>query len=382
MTLRMVDVETGALERSAVRDCECALQDILTGVVAQVAAELAGLAWTPPPSVSAQPLEVGEGVGILFVESTPAGGRIFINGRPSRETTPATLRNLPAGEHVVRVVREHLVAEERVRVVRDDLTKVSMPLQSGAGSLFIESDPPGADVRIDGTPRGTAPTLIREIPAGPHTISIHADDHLPWEEDIVIEFSRQTEIPVTLQPAGYVTLAVEPPDARVWLDDREISGNQRSRFAVAVGEHRVVARKVDYVPWGETIEIGRGETRRLNARLEWTQEYLQRVEAERQIAAAHRRATMKRTARWVSLGAAVVAGGLAYKYNSDAQSAYDEASEAHVGYRDATTTADAAIWRAQIVDADDRGDSAASKRNALFAVSGGLIGLGVTLCVF
>ena len=91
---------------------------------------------------------------------------------------------------------------------------------------------------------------------------------------------------------------------------------------------------------------------------------------------------MKRTARWVSLGAAVVAGGLAYKYNSDAQSAYDEASEAHVGYRDATTTADAAIWRAQIVDADDRGDSAASKRNALFAVSGGLIGLGVTLCVF
>ena len=445
ITLRMVDVETGALERSAVRDCECALQDILTGVVAQVAAELAGLTWTMPQSVGAQPLAVGEGVGMLFVESTPAGGRIFINGRPSRESTPATLRNLPAGEHIVRVVREHLVAEERVRVLRDDLTKVSMPLQPGTGSLFIESEPPGADVRIDGTPRGTTPALIREMPAGPHTIGISADGYVSWSEDIVVEFNRRTEIPATLQPAGYVSLIVDPADANVWLDGREISRNERSRLLLAVGEHSIVARKAGHdsvaasvtvepgristarlvlpdrvgslvvhstpsgaslsssppllagttpyvnrqiepgvytiqltlqncMPWSETIEIGRVEARTLLARLEFTQEYLRRVQAERR--------TKRRRFGWASVGSALIAGGIALKYDADAQSAYDKASDAHTGYRDAMTTADAASWRAQIDEANSRGDSAVSKRNAMFGVAGGLLTLGVTLWVF
>ena len=438
MTLRMVDVETGALERSAVRDCECALQDILTGIVAQVAAELAGLAWT-------QPLEVGEGVGMLFVESTPAGGQIFIDGRPRSETTPATLRDVSAGEHIVRVVREDLVAEERVRVQRDDLAKVSMPLQRPTGSLFIESDPPGADVRIDGTPRGTTPTLIRGLAGGAHAIGVFADGYVPWEEDIVVEYNQRAEIPVTLQPVGYLTLTVRPADARVWLDGREIRRIPRSGLPVGVGDHRVVARKADHdsaaadvtiehgrissvrlelpyslarlvvrstpsgaslsssppllagttpyvnrqiepgvytiqltlqncMPWSETIEIGRVEARTLLARLEFTQEYLRRVQAERR--------TKRRRFGWASVGSALIAGGIALKYDADAQSAYDKASDAHTGYRDAMTTADAASWRAQIDEANSRGDSAVSKRNAMFGVSGGLLALGVTLWVF
>ena len=116
VSLRMIDMRTGTLERTALHDCECSIHEVLTQVIAKVSAELAGLSWTPPPSVAAQPLARGEGVGMLFVESTPPGGRIIVNGRPSRETTPATLRNVPAGEYIVRVVHESLFAEQRVRL--------------------------------------------------------------------------------------------------------------------------------------------------------------------------------------------------------------------------------------------------------------------------
>jgi TPR repeat protein len=42
MNLKMVDVETGALERVAVQDCACDLEEVLTKVIRDVANELAG----------------------------------------------------------------------------------------------------------------------------------------------------------------------------------------------------------------------------------------------------------------------------------------------------------------------------------------------------
>ena len=47
--LRMVDVETGAIERVAQQDCECRLQDVATISLAQLAAEIAGLGPRLPP---------------------------------------------------------------------------------------------------------------------------------------------------------------------------------------------------------------------------------------------------------------------------------------------------------------------------------------------
>ncbi len=46
ISLRLVDVETGAVDRVAVQDCECELQDVLTSTIARTARELAGIATT------------------------------------------------------------------------------------------------------------------------------------------------------------------------------------------------------------------------------------------------------------------------------------------------------------------------------------------------
>ena len=118
LTLRIIDVESGAIERTAVQDCRCSLQQLLTSTISLAAAELAGVA----PTVT-QTLERGEGYGILFVTSTPPGAVIYLNGTLRRERTPATIDRLPAGEHIVRAILDSLVGEQRVRVTRDAVTK-------------------------------------------------------------------------------------------------------------------------------------------------------------------------------------------------------------------------------------------------------------------
>jgi hypothetical protein len=50
--------------------------------------------------------------GIVVVRSTPAGARVFVDGR-DRGSTPATVSDLERGEHRVRLVRDGYAAAER-----------------------------------------------------------------------------------------------------------------------------------------------------------------------------------------------------------------------------------------------------------------------------
>jgi hypothetical protein len=57
ISLRIVNGETGALERTAVKDCRCSIEDVLTTSIAQVAAELAGTAASARAGVTSRPPE-------------------------------------------------------------------------------------------------------------------------------------------------------------------------------------------------------------------------------------------------------------------------------------------------------------------------------------
>ena len=258
ISLRSINVETGVLERTAVKDCRCSLEEVLTRSIAQVAAELAGTA------VVTTPLPRSEGVGMLYISSTPLGAQIVLDGRPQREVTPATLTQLPAGEHIIRLVKENLIAEERVTVVRDDLVKVSPTLRPGLGSLFINSSPPEAQVAIDGKACDPTPVLIREIAPGPHTVRVTKADYLPWEDQVVVELGKQTTVPIVLQPCGYLSIQIMPlllPNAVVEVDGREARRGGFFRSLIAPGEHRVVVRLAGHDSLVQTVAIAQGQAK-------------------------------------------------------------------------------------------------------------------------
>jgi len=436
ISLRSINVETGAIERTAVKDCRCSLEEVLTRSIAEVAAELAGTA-----AVVTTPLPRGEGVGMVFIESTPPGAQIILNGRPRREVTPATLRQLPAGEHIVRLVKENLIAEERVTVVRDDLVKVSLTLRPGSGSLFIESAVPGAEVSVDGRPQGNTPVLVREIASGTHRVRVTITDYLPWEEQVVVEFDKRAEVSVTLQPCGYLDIRIEPASALVRVNDYRLETGNR-RLALATGEYRIAATLADHdslvqtvriaqgqvatvrgtlrflfgrvqvnstpsgatvsstppgisgttplwkdrvepgryrvqvtmarrAPYEETVEVRRDETATVSANLPWHPEVIRA-----------RNARIRAGFRWTSLGIALVSAGVAYKFDRDAKSAYDERNAAYEKYRQAYTSAEVNYWRQVLDDAEKRGDRAASKRNILYGVAGAGFSIGVVLWVW
>jgi hypothetical protein len=182
------------------------------------AAEPRATVSTPPARKAPANVEHDRG-GRLLVRSTPAGARVFIDGRDTGET-PATIRDLAPGPHRVRVVHDGYVANERrvvlndtraaqsltfelerVREARDTARPPATPATSGAyvGELVVDSRPPGATVYVDGRESGRTPLTVRSIDAGEHAIRIEGDGYRRWSSSVRVVANERNRVTASLE---------------------------------------------------------------------------------------------------------------------------------------------------------------------------------------
>ena len=108
----------------------------------------------------------------------------------------------------------------------------------GPGVLVLESTPPGAAIRIDGSPHADrTPTRIERLPVGRYTVTISAEGYVPVTEAIdLTEAAPEGRLSATLERPtasayGVAQLSTTPPGAHVLLD-----GQDRGVTPITVGE--------------------------------------------------------------------------------------------------------------------------------------------------
>lgn len=109
--------------------------------------------------------------GHLAVTSEPAGAAVSIGGR-FRGETPIALEVKADVPHTVRVTKAgHGPAEATVTLARGETQPLALTLAAEQGEVEIASEPPDADVLVDGQPRGKAGQTLR-LTAIPHEIEL------------------------------------------------------------------------------------------------------------------------------------------------------------------------------------------------------------------
>ena len=88
--------------------------------------------------------------GAVKVSSDVVGMQIFMDGADTGLTTPATVGNLSAGRHEVRVRGDCRVGAKLVDVVDGATVDASLSTAEGRGQLTVDVVPAEASVRIDG----------------------------------------------------------------------------------------------------------------------------------------------------------------------------------------------------------------------------------------
>lgn len=192
-------------------------------------------------------------LGDLRVETTPPGAQIRIDG-VLRGVSPVTLRGLPVPRaHSIEAASPgHAPRTESHRIDAARLTTVTLVLSSEKADLVVTTDPPGANVTLDGVAGGPSPRRFAAIALGRHAFSAHLDGYAAADTSVDLSAATgQVHIALQPEPPGIVVIQGDRPgqmyiDGTLVADNVQNSQPQRLRR----GPHQVRVILVS----GEAIE--------------------------------------------------------------------------------------------------------------------------------
>ncbi|MDD1705749.1 MAG: PEGA domain-containing protein [Methanoregulaceae archaeon] len=213
--------------------------------------------------------------GSLNVQSDPSGANIFLDG-VMEGITPALIPGVSTGLHTVRVEKTGFEPwESTVTITAGATTVVSVvlepvPTPPTTGSISIESDPAGADARLDGVFKGTTPLSIVNVTPGSYVLTLNKTGYIPWEETITVIAGETTQIdevlspvvtPTPTPPAGYGSLYISslPSRATVLIDGLERGMTDGVISTIPTGTRQVTLQKAGYKSQTLPVTIVKGK---------------------------------------------------------------------------------------------------------------------------
>ncbi len=134
------------------------------------------------------------------------------------------------------------------------------------GSLSIETDPPGAEVRIDDAVRGTTPLLV-SLPEGAHRVVVQRGSNV---KQMNVEIANQTTKsyhiawaePAATIPAtatGSLSVISDPPGSAVTVDGTARGQTPLTVSGLTPGRHEVHVRSAN-ATYQRSVQVGAGST--------------------------------------------------------------------------------------------------------------------------
>ena len=135
------------------------------------------------------------------------------------------------------------------------------PTPSRFADLLIESEPSGADLKLDGSPPIKTPHTFKDLKFGPHRLTMTLDGYSPIERDI--EFSGASLPKIVLEPKpkpleeiAKLSVRSDPPGASIRLDGT-LPQEPNTFRNVKFGEHRLTAAMEGFEPKEQPLVVSR-----------------------------------------------------------------------------------------------------------------------------
>ena len=124
----------------------------------------------------------------------------------------------------------------------------------------ISSNPPGADVIIDGKPAGVTPLNLPLSPAQ-HFVSVTKEGYSPSGDSVLIAMNTPNAFNYTLSPVVIpVNVTANVDGADVYLDTKLVTRvvNRKASIMVPAGTHTIELRKSRYASASSTVDFEQG----------------------------------------------------------------------------------------------------------------------------
>lgn len=246
--LRLVDVQTAELAGTALVQCQCGPEEILTRMSLQLSHKLAEAIYQRLP------------MGSLTLESTPPGAEVVLNDQVLGQT-PLSLPRVLVGEKELLLRKKNfLPLRQVVKISPADHQLQRYVLKGGeeVGYLSVQTHPAGAKIQLDGQIHGPTPLRQLAIPVGLHQMEIQLPGYKPQILPIMIEKGQEHPIQVVLpplQPAqGALLVSGAHRGAQVRLNGKPV-GKTPLRLSLAPGNYDLEVSHYGFSDWQEQIQV-------------------------------------------------------------------------------------------------------------------------------
>ncbi|MCU0588030.1 MAG: protein kinase [Syntrophobacteraceae bacterium] len=240
--------------------------------------------FTPPPmaDVAKWPEKTAAGNAMVSGPTAPSladalvpdvtqepSGAVFTQAQvATRQSGERDGTHIPGGERIA-LARSSTGREPHDPDVEGaaDVKRPLPPVQV-KGILEIVSDPPGAEVLVDGEPAGVTPFVSR-VPPGERRVTVRSTDHAPWERTLQVEAGKEYPFEVALTPAkkeAVLAVASEPPGARILVNGAP-RGETPSTLKLPPGKHKVKLQHKRFKTYQTEVVLARADERSIEARL-------------------------------------------------------------------------------------------------------------------
>jgi hypothetical protein len=135
------------------------------------------------------------------------------------------------------------------------------------GQVFLMSEPPGADVILDGQPRPEkTDALLEKVPEGEHTIVLRKGNQAATGK-VAVKADAIARLLFKLEAASSTVIVTSKPfNAKVLLDGAE-SGQTPAQLQTTVGNHQIDIVLEGYLPFSKRIEVSLSAENRVHGDL-------------------------------------------------------------------------------------------------------------------
>ena len=194
-----------------------------------------------------------------LVQVEPEGASVTLDGSFLGEA-PVLVPQLSAGRHKFAFE----AAGFKASAFEDDFAApeprlVRIALQPATASLEISSEPTGAEVSVNGAPRGRTPVSVTSVPEGDVAVEVRAGGFAPWSRTLRAAAGDAVSLHAVLEPIPATLSVVSLPEgARVYVDDAFRGAAPTTLENLAPGPHRLRVELAGHDPMARTIYLAPG----------------------------------------------------------------------------------------------------------------------------
>ena len=224
--------------------------------------------------------------GQLAIESTPQGAQVQVDGASDPSwLTPFALTNLQPGRHSIVVSKAGYASDSRtINVTSGNRATATIRLAQIMATLVAKSDPPGANIYVDGRDTGTKTPGQVSVDKGQHTVLIRMSGYLDETTSAQFVLGQSLSFSPTLKPLGNtdniktaggkmsrlfggkgahaeqatVSIHTQPKGAQISINQHMIEKNTPVELFVDPGNYEVEISLSGYAPVRKVISATKG----------------------------------------------------------------------------------------------------------------------------